>query len=118
MTPRSLSESHRHTLQEFPAASALLCNLNLDGALQVLEIHIERTDDESSHLQICVCGVRGMDAEHWATERSDSSVLSIHLADSLLWFGALRCEIGIGGHLAMPLLPHHRTYGARIRRFG
>jgi hypothetical protein len=26
--------------------------------------------------------------------------------------------IGIGGSLTTPLLPHHRTYGSRIRRFG
>src|SRR5215475_7259205 len=26
--------------------------------------------------------------------------------------------IGIGGNLAAPALPHHRTYGSRIRRFG
>ena len=26
--------------------------------------------------------------------------------------------IGIGRGLATPLLPHHRTYGSRIRRFG
>jgi hypothetical protein len=26
-------------------------------------------------------------------------------------------EIGIGGSLATPPLPHHRTYGSRIRRF-
>src|SRR5216683_7093815 len=25
--------------------------------------------------------------------------------------------IGIGGHLAMPPLPHHRAYGSRTRRF-
>jgi len=25
--------------------------------------------------------------------------------------------IGIGGHLAMSLLPHHRAYGSRTRRF-
>ena len=30
-----------------------------------------------------------------------------------------RCgsSIGIGGHLAMPPLPHHRAYGSRTRRF-
>ena len=27
-------------------------------------------------------------------------------------------SIGIGGSLAAPPLPHHRTYGSRIRRFG
>jgi len=27
-------------------------------------------------------------------------------------------EIGIGGHLAMPPLPHHRAYGSVPRRFG
>jgi hypothetical protein len=26
--------------------------------------------------------------------------------------------IGIGGSLAAPALPHHRTYGSRLRRFG
>src|SRR5437762_4220125 len=26
-------------------------------------------------------------------------------------------EIGIGGHLAVPPLPHHRAYGSRTRRF-
>jgi len=26
--------------------------------------------------------------------------------------------IGIGGSFTAPLLPHHRTYGSRIRRFG
>jgi len=26
--------------------------------------------------------------------------------------------IGIGGRLAAPLLPHHRAYGSRTRRFG
>jgi hypothetical protein len=26
-------------------------------------------------------------------------------------------KIGIGGHLAMPPLPHHRAYGSRTRRF-
>ena len=26
--------------------------------------------------------------------------------------------IGIGGHLAMPPLPHHRAYGSVPRRFG
>jgi len=25
--------------------------------------------------------------------------------------------IGIGGHLAVPPLPHHRAYGSRTRRF-
>ena len=29
-----------------------------------------------------------------------------------------RGRIGIGGSLAAPPLPHHRTYGSRIRRFG
>jgi len=28
------------------------------------------------------------------------------------------CAIGIGGSLTTPPLPHHRTYGSRIRRFG
>ena len=27
-------------------------------------------------------------------------------------------KIGIGGHLAMPPLPHHRAYGSVPRRFG
>src|SRR5712691_13554568 len=27
-------------------------------------------------------------------------------------------SIGIGGSLTAPPLPHHRTYGSRIRRFG
>jgi len=27
-------------------------------------------------------------------------------------------SIGIGGHLAMPPLPHHRAYGSVPRRFG
>ena len=27
-------------------------------------------------------------------------------------------SIGIGGHLAMPPLPHHRAYGSAPRRFG
>jgi hypothetical protein len=27
-------------------------------------------------------------------------------------------RIGIGGNLAAPALPHHRTYGSRLRRFG
>src|SRR4030042_4934712 len=27
-------------------------------------------------------------------------------------------SIGIGRGLTTPLLPHHRTYGSRIRRFG
>ena len=26
-------------------------------------------------------------------------------------------KIGIGGHLAVPPLPHHRAYGSRTRRF-
>ena len=26
-------------------------------------------------------------------------------------------QIGIGGHLAVPPLPHHRAYGSRTRRF-
>ena len=29
-----------------------------------------------------------------------------------------RVAIGIGGHLAMPPLPHHRAYGSVPRRFG
>jgi len=33
--------------------------------------------------------------------------------------GAVRgWRIGIGGSLTTPPLPHHRTYGSRIRRFG
>ncbi len=43
-----------------------------------------------------------------------------------LWSVAQRCPcgrcssrpIGIGRGLAAPLLPHHRTFGSRIRRFG
>ena len=30
----------------------------------------------------------------------------------------MRRRIGIGGNLAAPALSHHRTYGARLRRFG
>ena len=30
----------------------------------------------------------------------------------------LALSIGIGGHLAMPPLPHHRVYGSVPRRFG
>src|SRR5439155_25003853 len=30
----------------------------------------------------------------------------------------LALSIGIGGHLAMPPLPHHRAYGSVPRRFG
>jgi hypothetical protein len=30
----------------------------------------------------------------------------------------LATSIGIGGHLAMPPLPHHRAYGSVPRRFG
>ena len=30
---------------------------------------------------------------------------------------ALAVLIGIGGHLAVPPLPHHRAYGSRTRRF-
>jgi hypothetical protein len=30
----------------------------------------------------------------------------------------LVASIGIGGHLAMPPLPHHRAYGSVPRRFG
>jgi hypothetical protein len=30
---------------------------------------------------------------------------------------ALERKIGIGGHLAVPPLPHHRAYGSRTRRF-
>ena len=29
-----------------------------------------------------------------------------------------QAKIGIGGRLATPLLPHHRAYGSRTRRFG
>src|SRR5215813_7079158 len=32
--------------------------------------------------------------------------------------GHVRHTIGIGGHLAMPPLPHHRAYGSVPRRFG
>jgi hypothetical protein len=31
--------------------------------------------------------------------------------------GGMTPEIGIGGHLAMPPLPHHRAYGSVPRRF-
>ena len=33
------------------------------------------------------------------------------------WHFATPTYIGIGGSLAAPPLPHHRTYGSRIRRF-
>ena len=39
------------------------------------------------------------------TEQSDSPIVPRKLA------------IGIGGHLAMPPLPHHRAYGSVPRRF-
>jgi hypothetical protein len=31
--------------------------------------------------------------------------------------GEVAPMIGIGGHLAVPPLPHHRAYGSRTRRF-
>src|SRR3954452_11113403 len=34
------------------------------------------------------------------------------------WHGGGRTSIGIGGHLAVPPLPHHRAYGSVPRRFG
>jgi hypothetical protein len=34
------------------------------------------------------------------------------------WPTAALASIGIGGHLAMPPLPHHRLYGSVPRRFG
>jgi len=37
---------------------------------------------------------------------------------SNLHIDSFLCRIGIGRSLAAPLLPHHRTYGSRIRRFG
>ena len=33
-------------------------------------------------------------------------------------FVSIAGSIGIGGHLAMPPLPHHRAYGSVPRRFG
>ena len=35
-----------------------------------------------------------------------------------VWLGGQPLSIGIGGHLAMPPLPHHRAYGSVPRRFG
>jgi hypothetical protein len=34
------------------------------------------------------------------------------------WRIFVRRRIGIGGNLAAPALPHHRTDGSRLRRFG
>jgi hypothetical protein len=38
---------------------------------------------------------------------------AIRLIDAGGWFDGEIREIGIGGHLAVPPLPHHRAYGSR-----
>ena len=40
------------------------------------------------------------------------------ILDGRLGAEGLWILIGIGGHLAMPPLPHHRAYGSVPRRFG
>src|SRR6478736_6802446 len=42
---------------------------------------------------------------------------AIRLIDAGGWFDGEIREIGIGGHLAVPPLPHHRAYGSVPRRF-
>jgi hypothetical protein len=38
--------------------------------------------------------------------------------DNMISYVSSIVAIGIGGRLATPLLPHHRAYGSRTRRFG
>ena len=49
---------------------------------------------------------RGRDRRSWG-------ILGGRVVADGLWI-----LIGIGGHLAMPPLPHHRAYGSVPRRFG
>ena len=43
--------------------------------------------------------------------------ITIEDIGSLALKGLMQPKIGIGGHLAVPPLPHHRAYGSRTRRF-
>jgi len=77
------------TLQQLPEAAAILSSLNSQGSMRVLEMVANKQDNQLSHVQICFSGLRGVDIDLWAAERSDPSSLRIYLAGNMLWFGAL-----------------------------
>jgi hypothetical protein len=75
-----------------------------------------RSDSANQFLIDCAVGCGGADA----AEGTCGGALAVWLPAPELGQAAavLTPSIGIGGHLAMPPLPHHRAYGSVPRRFG
>ena len=79
-------------------------------------LHIHHNESRPSRVTVAF--------EHSAISFMMSKILCCW-SSGIMWFrpeaiGAAcsRRSIGIGGHLAMPPLPHHRAYGSVPRRFG